>query len=67
MKITLIFIGVYSKLNKTNVTRNVIKVRTFYRLEDINRKKPQLQTNNQNKKINAIIMGHKILDLTQEN
>lgn len=40
MKITLIFIGVYSKLNKTNVTRNVIKVKTFYRLEDINRKKP---------------------------
>lgn len=39
MKITLIFIGVYSKLNKTNVTRNVIKVKTFYRLEDINRKK----------------------------
>lgn len=50
MKITLIFIGVYSKLNKTNVTRNVIKVKTFYRLEDINRKKTQLQTNNQNKK-----------------
>lgn len=67
MKITLIFIGVYSKLNKTNVTRTVIKVKTFYRLEDINRKKTQLQTNNQNKKINAIIMGHKILDLTQEN
>lgn len=67
MKITLIFIGVYSTLNKTNVTRNVIKVKTFYRLEDINRKKTQLQTNNQNKKINAIIMGHKILDLTQEN